>query len=350
MNTRIAFVGTYTDIRNEGCDTNETLYYFRLRDDGSLEQLGTAAAGENPSFLAIHPNGSHLYAVNETENGTVTAFAIDQTSGAISRVNRRTSGASGPCHCTVDSAGDYLFVAHYTGGAVSVLPIRDDGGVDDPVTIVTHEGSSIHPQRQTQAHPHSIRLGSNDQFAYVPDLGTDEVVVYEHNDGALHRIEEVSVHDGAGPRHLAFHPEESIGFLINELDSTLSVFERHESTGSLTHLDTVDTLPDQFTGENIAADVHVHPSGQWVYSSNRGHNSVAVFEFEQNELRLVRHESTQGEWPRNFALDPAGRFLYAENQHTNDIVSFRLDETTGMLTSVEAVTEIPQPACMKILD
>jgi 6-phosphogluconolactonase len=349
MNDRIAFIGTYTDEKSEKIGNDGTLYRIRLHDDGSLERLGVTAAGENSSFLTIHPNGSYLYALSEVADGTVTAFTIDP-SGALSQVNRRTSGASGPCHCTVDAAGTYLFVAHYTGGAVSVLPIQDDGGIGDPMTVVTHEGSSVHPRRQTEAHPHSVRLGPNGRFAYVPDLGTDEIVVYEFDDGALHRVEAVSVHDGAGPRHLEFHPDGAVCFLVNELASTLSAFEYHETTGSLTHLDTVDTVPEQFIGENLTADVHVHPSGRWVYCSNRGHDSIAVFEFERERLQSVGHESTRGEWPRNFALDPAGEFLYAENQRTDEIISFCIDETTGTLAPAGHTMVVPRPACMKILD
>lgn len=263
MSEQVAYVGTYTDKESEGIYT----YHIDIKDDVTIRSETVTQIGDNPSFLAVHPSGEFLYAVHDVEDGRVTAFRRD-TDGSLRRLNQESSGASRPCHCSVHPSGEYLLIAHYTGGAVSTLPIRADGGVAPPAETHRHEGSSVHPERQTQPHPHSITPGPTGRHLYVPDLGTDEIVVYEFDDGALERADAVSIDDGAGPRHLTFHPNEQFAYVINELDSTVTVLERTDR-GSLLERGTVSTLPPDYGGENITADIHVHPSGVWVYGSNR---------------------------------------------------------------------------------
>lgn len=346
-----AFVGTYTDGDSEG------VYTYALDGDaGTLERVGATDAGPNPSFLAVHPDGEYLYAVNEVDDGAVTVLSVDRDTGELTEVNRVvTGGGADPCYCAVDATGRYVLVAHYTGATVAMIPIRDDGGVGESTHVVEHEGSGPDPDRQTTAHPHSIRPGPENRFAYVPDLGTDRVYVYEMDldEGTLRPTEQtvLELPSGAGPRHLDFHPSEDRVYLLNELDSTLTALDRDPTTGSLEIVDSASTVPADFEDDNLTADVHVHDSGRWVYASNRGHDSVAVFETdpETGELSFVERQSTRGEWPRHFAITPSGRHLLAENADTNDVVTFEIDEDDGTLTATGDAATVPSPVCLQFL-
>lgn len=349
MTQQTAFVGTYTDGESQGIYT----YEISPGEGPAIRNCGSTTVPENPTFLAVHPDQRHLYAVHEVEDGGVTALRIGSERHQLSKVNRVASGSGGPCHCHVHPSGDYLLVAHYTGGAVSVLPIQDDGSLGSPADVRQHEGSSEHPERQTQAHPHSITPGPNGQFLYVPDLGTDEIVVYEletQND-EFRRVTSIGVQSGAGPRHLDFHPNGEYVYVLNELDSTLSAFERNPDTGDLREIGIQPTVPAEFEGTSFAADVHVHPSGEWVFCSNRGHDSIAVFEIDARTgaTTVQNHESTRGEWPRNFALDATGQLLFVENRDTDEIVAFRFDERTGGLDATGDTVDVPDPVCMQFL-
>lgn len=341
-----AYVGTYT------WDDSEGIYAFRITvDRGEWSPIGVTAAGENPSFLATHPTGEFLYAVNEVEEGTVTAFAIDRASGTLSRINQASTGDAGPCHCSVDRTGSYVLVAHYAGGSVSALPIQAEGGVADACQVIKHEGSSIDPKRQTQPRPHSIVPGPGNRFVYVPDLGTDRLVIYpfEPHDGPLdaHGSEFVSVHPGAGPRHFDVHPSGESAYLINEMDSTLTAFERNQATGRLSEIATVSTLPRGNSDNNSTADVHVHPDGGRVFGSNRGHDSIAVFRLETatETPELVTHVDAGGETPRHFGLDPFGRSLFVLNQDSNNIIQYVLEQHLDPVLGGK-VASVPRPVCL----
>jgi 6-phosphogluconolactonase len=345
-----AFVGTYTDGDSDG------IYHLDVSAEAEphLELTGSTSVEDSPSFLALHPEDPVLYAVHEVSEGGASAFRIesDGEERTLAPLGRVESGAGGPCHCSVHPSGEFLLVAHYTGGAVSALPIREDGALDAPSDVVRHEGSSRDPERQSEAHPHSINPDPDGRFVYVPDLGTDEVIVYEFDAeaGELDRVSAVEARPGAGPRHLDFHPEEPYLYLLNELDSTLCAYERDPATGGLTEVDRQSTLPEAFAGENLTADVHVHPSGDWVYCSNRGHDSIAAFGTgEGGALRFRGTVPTRGEWPRNFALDATGELLFAENKNTDDVRTYRVDGGTGGLAPVDSRVSIPQPVCLRIV-
>ncbi|MFB6152565.1 MAG: lactonase family protein [Haloarculaceae archaeon] len=345
--TRTAFVGTYTEGDSDG------IYHLEVSggDDPALDRTGVTAVEDNPSFLAAHPTEPVRYAVHEVAGGGATAFRVesDGSETELTNLGRVESGADGPCHCSVHPAGDHLLVAHYTGAAVSVLPVDADGALGDPTHVVERAGSSEHPERQTQAHPHSVTPGPDGRYVYVPDLGTDEVVVYalDADAGRLNRAGSVDARSGAGPRHLDFGPDGRFAYVINELDSTLTAYERDPGTGALDPIDTASTLPDGFDGDNVTADVHVHPSGEWVYGSNRGHDSVAVFGIESDGTLDPRGTvPTGGAWPRNFALAPDGRALFAENMHSDEVVAFRVDERTGDLEPAGAAVDVPDPCCL----
>lgn len=334
-------------------ERDEGLYTYDVdvsSDDLDVRRTGVTPLEDSPSFLTAHLTGKCLYAVHEVERGAVTALGRS-SDGSLRRLNREETGGAGPCHCSVHPSGDYLLVAHYQDGTVSVLPLRDDGRLEPPTEVVHHTGSGEDPNRQTQPHPHSIRAGPAGNVVYVPDLGTDTIVTYEFEDGTLEQLDRVPIHDGAGPRHLTFHPSGDVVYLINELDSSIAVLEREAETGVLDPLRTYSTLPGDTTVENYPADIHLHPNGDFLYGSNRGHDSIVVFAVgpDGRELTPVDHVETDGEWPRNFALDVSGRALFAENQHSDTVVGFQIDAESGDLVQADHVLEVPAPFCMVCL-
>lgn len=354
--TLYLYIGTYTTGESEG------VYVYRMNGvTGTLELASTAEAGENPSFLAIHPQCQYLYAVNEISefegkpSGNVSAFAIDQTSGELTFLNRKSSVGTGPCHLTVDSTGKFILAANYGGGSVCMLPIQADGSLGEATDFIQHSGSSINPQRQEGPHAHSIMIDPANRYAFAPDLGLDKIVSYriDLTAGKLvpNNPPSAAVKAGAGPRHFDFHPNRKFAYVINELDSTITAFDYDETSGALSETQTISTLPADFSGISHTADVHVHSSGRFLYGSNRGHDSIAIFEIDEDtgKLNTVGYESTQGETPRNFGIDPSGTFLLAANQTTDTIITFRIDEETGILTPTGQVTEVPAPVCLQFV-
>lgn len=319
--------------------------------DGSLEHLARSPM-RAVSFLAVGPDRERAYTTDRVEGGVVTSHRIDSSEGTLTRLNRQSSEGSGPAYVSVDATRSYAFVANYAGGTVSMLPIDDDGRLGEASDVVEHVGSSVNPDRQAAPHPHSIDPGPENRYVYAPDLGTDRVAIYriDFEAGALRPAEagHAAVHDGAGPRHLDFHPNGRFCYLINELDSTITAFECDPDTGALAEIETVSTLPMGYDEESYCADVHIHPAGEWLYGSNRGHDSIAIFEIDEDTGRLdaVGHESTRGNWPRNFAVDPTGEYLYAENRRSDSVVTFEIDLDTGELTATVDRLELPEPLCM----
>ncbi|WP_258560452.1 lactonase family protein [Halorhabdus salina] len=338
MPTAHTYVGTYTDGDSDGIYAHETTA-------GQLGDGQLAAPATDPSYLTIHPSGNYFYAVNEVAEGAVTAFAIDDE-GELNQLNRRSIGPADPCHCSVDPTGQYLLVAHYTGGAISVVPIGADGSLGES-TVHEREGSSVDPDRQTAPHPHTIRPGPDGRFVYVADLGTDEIVRYVLDDdaGTLDAKEAVSLHEGAGPRQFDYGPDGTV-YCVNELDSTLTVLDR-EADGTLTIRETVETVPADYDGENAPGAVAVHPSGWFVYASNRGHDSIATFEVTSTGLEAVEIVSTRGECPRDFALDPDGDYLLVVNADTDSIVPFAIDDAIGTLDATGQTVTAPSPVCVR---
>jgi 6-phosphogluconolactonase len=349
---RLALVAAKTGAEEDG------LYSYRADPDtGGLDFLSSIPVGGTPKFLAVGPDGRRCYVVDTTDDGgSVASVAVDRETGALSVANRVPSGGEGPCYCSVDRSGRYVFVAHYSSGSVAVLPVDADGRAEEPAAVVEHSGSGADPDRQEAPHPHSVEPGPENRFVYVPDLGTDEVRVYEFDReaGDLRPADPpaVTLPGGRGPRHVDFGPAGEFAYLVGELDSTLTTLARDPETGALSVVETVSTLPEGFDGENQPADVHVHPSGEWVYASNRGHDSIAVFEVDDGGrtgprvARPVAHESTRGSWPRDFAVGPGGRYLYAENQNSDSVVVFRTDGDPGKLAATGAVVDVPRPGCL----
>jgi len=340
------FVGTYTSGKSDG------IYVYRMDElTGELQRVSSVKT-ENPSFLALDPSRHFLYAVNEKPDGTVSSFRIDQRTGDLSFVNQQSSRGADPCHVSVERGGRSVLVANYTSGNVAVLPILADGSLGPASDVEQHEGSGPCEQ-QKGPHAHCIKLDRANRFAFSADLGNDHVLIYRFNplSGKLEPGTQSSatLHSGAGPRHLAFHPNGKFLYVINELDSSLTSFKYNAAQGTLTAFETVSTLPRDFTDKSYCADIHVSRSGRFLYGSNRGHNSIVVFSIDprSGRLNLVEHVSTGGKWPRNFTLSPDERFLLVANQHTDNVVTFRIDEQTGRLTPTGQVTEIPTPVCLQ---
>jgi 6-phosphogluconolactonase len=353
----LMYVGTYTE---EGSDSKGIYAYRFDSDSGKLTALGLAAQSKNPSFLAVHPNHSFLYAVNELRtykgenSGAVSAFAIDRATGKLTLLNEVASKGADPCYITVDKTGKYVLVANYTGGSVAVFPVLDDGRLGEASAFVQHTGHGANPQRQEGPHAHSIDLSPDNHFAMVDDLGLDETLTYKFGatQGALASDPGFAKSDpGAGPRHFTFHPNGKVAYVINEMQSTVTTFHYDAASGGLHPLQTISTLPKGFTKENTGAEIEVHPSGKFLYASNRGHDSIAVFAIDANKstLTLVEYAPTKGQSPRHFEIAPGGSMLFAANEKSDNIVVFRIDQQTGRLTPTGKVLDISQPVCVKFV-
>lgn len=346
------YVGTYTRGRSRGI--------YRARMDlstGAIGVEGVVEGIENPSYLALSPDRSHLYAVSEVDDfaslsGGVVAYEIDRA-GGLRELTRQPSRGAHPCYVSVDRTGRYLFVANYTGGNAAVLPISPDGSLGAATEVVQHEGSGPNPERQQGPHVHWAGTDPTNRFVFVVDLGIDRVMGYRFDSGTgslqLEAGAGVVARPGAGPRHLDFHPGGERAFVINELDSTLTSLSYDPATGAMEAVGTVSTLPEGFTGENSCADVHVHPGGRFVYGSNRGHDSIVVFHLDEANGRLtqVQHQSSLGRVPRNFAIEASGRFLVAANQESDSLVVFSIDPKNGRLTPVGSPIDVPVPVCVR---
>jgi len=339
----LLYVGTYT----------ESIYLVRMdRRSGELLQVGAVKAGANPSFLSIHPNGRVLYAVNELEPaGTVNAFAVETGIGALTKLNEQPSGGGAPCYVSVDRSGRAALVANYAGGNVALLPIEANGTLA-PAHVVQHTGKGPNAERQEAPHAHCILPDPSNRFALAADLGADRVFVYRLDlDGKALRHEggDAVMKPGAGPRHLAFHPALSLVFVANELDSTVATLRFDSTRGTLSPQDTRSTLPTGWTGTNYPADIHVAANGRTLYASNRGHNSIAVFSVAKSTgaLALEQVVSTEGDWPRNFSLDPTERWLLVANQRSDSVVVFARDSNSGRLTATPHRLVLPSPVCLR---
>lgn len=350
----LVYVGTYTSGKSEG------IYLYSLNlTSGELKNIATTKGVKDPSFLALAPSRRYLYAVNEVEefagkkSGALSAFAVDGRTGELRLLNQQPTLGGAPCYVVVDRAGRFVLVANYTGGNVAVLPIRSDGSLGEATDVKQDSGSSINAERQDGPHAHCIVLEPANRFAYACDLGIDKVMIFRYDKQRGKLIPNgtpwVQVKPGAGPRHLTFHPGGRYAYLINELHATVTVFAHDRVRGNLSEVQTVATLPADFTSANTSADIHVSPDGRFLYCSNRGHDSIAAFDVDpQNgKLTFIAHESTGGKTPRNFAIDPSGAFLLVANQNSDNIVTLRRDRKTGRLSATGNIAEVPSPVCLK---
>jgi 6-phosphogluconolactonase len=329
---------------------------------GAMAKPEVAVELVNPSFQVVHPSGRFLYSVCEAgqfagkKGGGVSALAIDRATGKLTLLNQQPSGGGAwPCHLTVDRAGKFVLGANYGGGSVFALPIGADGRLGEQTGFVQHTGRGADPKRQAAPHAHSINLDAGNRFAFAADLGLDKILVYRLDaaKGTLTPNDPpfVATAPGAGPRHFTFHPDGKWAYVINELNSTLTAFAYDADTGVLKPVQTLPTLPADYKGNNSCAEVQVHPSGKFLYGSNRGHESIAMFAIDPatGKLRSLGHELTRGKHPRNFRLDPTGTYLLAANRNSDNVVVFRIDAATGVLTATGHSISVPGPNCVKML-
>ncbi len=350
----IAYVGTYTSKTN-----SKGIYAYRFDSEkGQLTSIGVAAETTDPSFLAVHPNGKYLYAVNEIGNfnggtsGAVSAFAIDAKTGALKFLNQVPTRGAGPCYVSLDKNGEFVLVANYDSGSIASFPVQADGSLGTTSGFVQHSGSGPDKERQEGPHAHWIGTSPDNRFALAVDLGLDQVIVYgfDSSKGVFTPMLSgfAKVKPGAGPRHLAFHPDGKFVYVLSEVESSVTVFSYQPKTGTLTSLQTISALPKDFSGHKEAAEIAVHPSGKFLYTSNRGHDSIAVFAIDEKKgtLKSLGQVLTGGKTPRHFAIDPTGAYLLAENEESNNIVIFHIDAATGSLTPTGQTIEVPSPVCI----
>ncbi|MFN8513215.1 MAG: lactonase family protein [Chloroflexia bacterium] len=355
----VVYIGTYTKALSHTAGKAEGIYRCRFDPaSGALTVEGAVAGVDNPSFLALDPQKRYLYAVEETDDyegrasGAVSAFAVDPDTGDLTWLNRQATGGTAPCHVSVDPTGRWVLVANYGSGSISVYPIEEGGRLGAASAFVQHEGGSVNPQRQQGPHAHMIVTDPGNRRVLVNDLGLDKVLLYQldaergtltPNDPPWGEIE-----PGGGPRHLAFHPGKDIVYVLHEIGSAVTTFAYDPDSGALTALQTLPSLPADFAGNNSTADIHVAASGRFVYGSNRGHDSIAIFAVDDvsGTLTALGHVSTGGQTPRNFSFDPSGNYVLAANQRTDNIVSFRVDQGSGGLTPTGHDVQVPTPVCI----
>lgn len=352
------YVGTYT----EDGSKSKGIYAYRYDGaTGEITALGLAAETTNPSFVAMSPNGKFLYAVNEIgnykgpNNGGVSAFSIDHATGKLTFLNEVASRGADPCYITVDRTGKFVLVANYTGGSVAVFPVLADGKLGEASGFVQHSGHGPNAERQEGPHAHSIDLSPDNRFAMVDDLGLDEVLVYKFDSakGTLTPNDPpfTRVNAGAGPRHFVMHPTGKFAYVVAEMGHTVTVFSNDAAGGRLQVLQTISTLPADFKGRNDDAEIAVHPSGKFLYASNRGEDSIVIYAIDGSKGTLTQVGSvpTGGKEPRSFEIDPTGKFLFAENQKSDNVVVFRIDLKTGGLVSTGTVLDVGSPVCLKFV-
>ena len=354
----ILFVGTYTD---KGSKSEGIYAYDYVAHTGKVTSLGLAAQTTNPSWITLSADGRFLYAVNEESNGRLSAFSIDRDkdgrpTGKLTFLNQVISHGADPCYITLDRAGKYALVANYTSGNLYGVRIREDGSFGTGTTLIFHTGHSVNRERQASPHVHSVDLSPDNRFAYVDDLGIDQILTYKFDDDrgqlAGSNRKYPTFDPGAGPRHFALHPSDKFAYVVSEMQGTVTAFSNDPATGTLQRLQTISTLPDDFKGEIEDAEIEIHPSGKFLYASNRGDgNSIAVFAIDADKgtLTPIEYKPTEGKTPRSFKIDPTGTRLFVGNQGSDNIVIFRIDRKTGRLTRTGQVLDANSPVCLKFL-
>jgi 6-phosphogluconolactonase len=324
---------------------------------GKIVKVHEFDAEANSDYLAISNNNNFLFSISQDEDantGLITSYMINPDNGNIRYLDEEFSHGSGPCHLALDLSCERVMVAHYGEGNVTVTSIKDNGNLHKLVENIKHQGSGPNQNRQEGPHPHMVYYSSKGNYIFVPDLGLDKIMVYKLN-AAGHLLAPKSpygsVAPGAGPRHFVLHPNGKFGYVVNELNSTVTAFLFNKKTGALTEVQTANSLLTGFDGDNYLADVHISPDGKFLYASNRGHDSISIFSIDMTTggITLLANENCGGKWPRAFAIDPTGNFLISANERSDNMVVFRIDKTTGLLTKTFESSEFPGPRCVKFL-
>jgi 6-phosphogluconolactonase len=352
--TYLVYVGTYTRSESKGI--------YGLRFDpksGTLQQIGLVAEVESPSFLAIDHKQRYLYAVSEISrkgiNGYITGYSINKTTGELKPINKVSTNGTVACHLALDKTDRMLLVANYGSGSVASFQVKPDGALSDVISFSQHSGSSVNQRRQRGPHAHETVISADNRFVFVPELGLDEIMSYRidpakgtftPNDPPY-----VKVDPGLGPRHFAFHPNNKFAYSVNEMGSSVTAFSYDAGHGALQVLETVSTLPEGFNGVNNSGEIAIDKSGRFLYASNRGHDSIAVFSINaaNGKLAKIQTISTEGKTPRNFVLDPTGKYLLAANQDSDTIVIFHVDQASGKLKPTNGTIKLPSPVCLQFV-
>ena len=353
----IAYVGTYTS-ENE----SDGIYTYNLdMKTGNLEQIYVTSKVDNPSYLHISSDNKFLYAAleNEVYNGQVggaaAAYSINQDTGKIDLINVEVTKGKSPCNVCTTSDNKYVFVANYEGGSVSVFPVNDDGSLKELSLVLKHEGVGPNKIRQSKPHVHYVTLTPEGKYLCVVDLGIDSVKFYELDRklGSLTLNEKLSLKmkSGCGPRHMEFNSNGQNAYIITELSSEIAVALYSKENQTFEVVQYISTLPKEYEGENTCGAIHISPNGNYVYASNRGHDSLAIFKIDRisGKLELVGHSSSYGECPRDFEIEPTGNFLFAANQNSDSIVTFKIDSASGKLEALKKSVKVPSPVCIKFI-
>ncbi|MDR3716610.1 MAG: lactonase family protein [Puia sp.] len=347
------FIGTYT---NKG--DSKGIYVYRFNTStGNAEPVSTIMS-DNPSYLAIAPGGRLLYAANEAggSNGGVSAFSFDKATGQLQFLNKQPGGGNGPCYVSVDAHMKYVLLANYGGGSLSVLPLHEDGSVGPLSQFIQHTGQGGTADKPEKPHVHSATFSPDNKYVYVADLGLDKISIYDFNGSLPQPLSPASpdssskLQPGNGPRHMSFHPTRPFVYLIEEKGGFVDAYRYKKS--QLTPIQRISSHPQGYSGVIGSADIHVSPDGKFLYASNRGDaNSIAVYTINQADglLKLQGIDSVLGKTPRNFVIDPTSHFLLAANQNSDNVVIFKIDQTTGLLTPTGKELQIPSPVCLKIM-
>ena len=346
------FVGTYTSGKSKG------IYVYRFNTAaGTATEVSTLKA-DNPSYLAIAPDGKHLYSANESggPSSSVGAYSFDPETGRLLSLNTQSSQGRGTCYVSIDKTGKWVFVANYSSGSLAALPVNSDGSLAPAAQVIQHSGPVFLKERQGKPHVHSTIFSPDEKFLYVADLGTDKEHIYRFDPNQPMPLTEatdsfVSVEPGSGPRHIAFHPDKPFVYLISEISGTVDAFHYDKNSGKLDHFQRIRTTPADFTANADGADIHISADGRFLYASNRGlSNTIAVFSISPDgKLTNKQYISVNGKHPRNFAIDPTGRFLLVANQDSDNIVIFAIDPSTGLLKATGNELSVPNPVCLKFL-
>jgi 6-phosphogluconolactonase len=362
QNQIMLYVGTYKqpDLSSSEADAAiKGIFTYTLDPvTGQLAYHSEVNDIDNPSFLAIDSQQQYLYAVNENwepEECSVQAYKIDSQTGKLSYLNQQLSQGSSPCYVTVDQTNQFVVVANYSSGTVALFPIGENGHLDSASDTHQHTGSSINPDRQEGPHAHCAVVAPTNRYLFVVDLGIDKIMSYRLDMEGKQLIPNetpfLEMPPGSGPRHLTFHPNGRLAYVINELDSTITALSYDDTNGTFSIIHTVSTLPMDFDGESFCAEICIAPSGEFLYGSNRGHDSLAIFsiDVENGQLTTVSHQSTHGKNPRNFVIDQSGTLLLVANQDSNNIVTFRITPTTGELELIDQIADVSRPVCLKMI-
>jgi 6-phosphogluconolactonase len=351
----LVFAGTYTNKTQ-----SEGIYAFEFdAATGKLTAKGVAAETPDPSWVIIHPNGKFLYAANEIgKASTVSAFALDTKTGKLTPLNQMSPQGEDPCYLSFDKTGKYLFAANYSSGTVTAFPILPDGKLGKPTATPKNQGPlGPNKERQEAPHAHWIEPSADSHFVYVADLALDRIFIYKFDAATGTLVQGMPVDKfsaalapGTGPRHAVFAPNGKFMYVLGEMSSSVTVFA-NDPQNTFLSVQEISALPQDYKARNDAAEIAIHPSGSFLYTSNRGQDTIAVFSVDHQSGKLTRLENvpTQGKEPRNFAIDPTGRYLLAENQNSDTIVEFKIDPASGKLTPTGEVIHIPAPVCLTFL-